>query len=139
MLSFFSSRRNWDSPIPSPAGECAPPPPLVLSLGHTHLRERGWGSPNSYEGTCTAVLYLYTYVQYFVVCTISRWLEIYCACTCTRWPRFDLLCLDVGSVVCVKKISSQITQSFKGTVCVCILSNCDTPSSVSGRDCCHAN
>ncbi len=26
MLSFFSSRRNWDSPSPSPAGECAPPP-----------------------------------------------------------------------------------------------------------------
>jgi hypothetical protein len=24
--SFFSSRRNWDSPNPSPAGECAPPP-----------------------------------------------------------------------------------------------------------------
>jgi hypothetical protein len=22
----FSSRRNWDSPNPSPAGECAPPP-----------------------------------------------------------------------------------------------------------------
>ncbi len=25
LLSFFSSRRNWDSPTPSPAGECAPP------------------------------------------------------------------------------------------------------------------
>jgi hypothetical protein len=25
MLSFFSSRRNWDSPNPSPTGECAPP------------------------------------------------------------------------------------------------------------------
>jgi hypothetical protein len=24
VLSFFSSRRNWDSPIPSPAGECPP-------------------------------------------------------------------------------------------------------------------
>ncbi len=23
---FFSSRRNWDSPKPSPAGECALPP-----------------------------------------------------------------------------------------------------------------
>jgi hypothetical protein len=28
VLSFFSSRRNWDSPNPSPAGECAPPPVL---------------------------------------------------------------------------------------------------------------
>jgi hypothetical protein len=25
VLSFFSSRRNWDSPTPSAAGECAPP------------------------------------------------------------------------------------------------------------------
>ncbi len=25
VLSFFSSRRNWDSPNPSPAGKCAPP------------------------------------------------------------------------------------------------------------------
>jgi hypothetical protein len=25
VISFFSSRRNWDSPNPSPAGECAPP------------------------------------------------------------------------------------------------------------------
>ncbi len=27
MLSFFSSRQNWDSPNPSSAGKCAPPPP----------------------------------------------------------------------------------------------------------------
>ncbi len=27
VLSFFSSRRNWDSSNPSPAGECAPSPP----------------------------------------------------------------------------------------------------------------
>jgi hypothetical protein len=26
VLSFFFSRQNWDSPTPSPAGECAPPP-----------------------------------------------------------------------------------------------------------------
>jgi hypothetical protein len=26
VLSFFSSRQNWDSPNPSPAGECALPP-----------------------------------------------------------------------------------------------------------------
>ncbi len=25
VLSFFSSRRNWDSPNPSSAGECVPP------------------------------------------------------------------------------------------------------------------
>jgi hypothetical protein len=26
VLSFFSSHRNWDSPTPLAAGECAPPP-----------------------------------------------------------------------------------------------------------------
>ncbi len=26
VLSFFSCRRNWDSPTPLAAGECAPPP-----------------------------------------------------------------------------------------------------------------
>ncbi len=50
VLSFFSSRRNWDSPNPSPAGECAPLP-LVPGGGHTLWRERGWESPNSDEGT----------------------------------------------------------------------------------------
>jgi hypothetical protein len=29
--------------------------------GHTRLRERGWGSPNSDEGTYTVVLYIYKY------------------------------------------------------------------------------
>ncbi len=29
VLSFFFSRRNWDSPNPSTAGECAPPPPVL--------------------------------------------------------------------------------------------------------------
>jgi hypothetical protein len=43
VLSFFSSRRNWDSPTPNPAGES--PPPLVRGGGHTRLRERGEGVP----------------------------------------------------------------------------------------------
>ncbi len=60
VLSIFSSRRNWDSPNPSPAGECAP---LLWfrGEGHTRWRERGWDSPNSDEGTYTAVLFIYTY------------------------------------------------------------------------------
>ncbi len=41
VLSFFSSLRNWDSPNPSPAGECAPPPG---SGGRsTHAGESGGG------------------------------------------------------------------------------------------------
>ena len=48
--SFFSCRRNWDSPNPSPEGECAPSL-WIRGKGHTRWRERGWESPNSYEGT----------------------------------------------------------------------------------------
>jgi hypothetical protein len=60
VLSFFSSRRNWDSPTPSPAGDCAPSPLIPGGgEGHTRLRERGWGSPNSNKGTYTVVLHLY--------------------------------------------------------------------------------
>jgi hypothetical protein len=38
-LSFFSSRRNWDSPNPSPAGECAPTPLVPGGAAHSLARE----------------------------------------------------------------------------------------------------
>ncbi len=42
VLSFFCSRRNWDSPTPSPAGECAP----TLWFGGAHsLAAEGVGDP----------------------------------------------------------------------------------------------
>ncbi len=47
----MSPRRNWDSPNPSPASECAPPPGLKGGGGHTRLRLRGQGSPNSISTT----------------------------------------------------------------------------------------
>jgi hypothetical protein len=75
VLSFFSSRRNWDSPNPSPAGECAPPPP-VLGEGHTRWRERGWESPNSDEGTYTVVLFTYTYFVGPVIETVAKVREL---------------------------------------------------------------
>ncbi len=52
VLGFFSSRPNWDSPTPSPAGECVPPP-LVPAEGHTCLRERGsqFGQGDRHCGT----------------------------------------------------------------------------------------
>jgi hypothetical protein len=55
-LSFLSSRRNWNSPTPSPAGECVSPP-LLWGRGYTLVCGRGgWGgSPNSDEGTETVV------------------------------------------------------------------------------------
>jgi hypothetical protein len=64
VLSFFSSRRNWDSPTPLAAGECAPPP-FGPGGGNTRLQQKGWGSHNSEEVTYTVVLYVY---KYFVVC-----------------------------------------------------------------------
>jgi hypothetical protein len=63
MLSFFSSRRNWDSLNPHP------PPPPVLGGGHTRLAGEGlgesiilWESPSFDEGTYTVVLFIYTYL-----------------------------------------------------------------------------
>ncbi len=35
-------RLEWDSPRPPP-----PPPPEPKRGGHTRLRVKGWGSPNS--------------------------------------------------------------------------------------------
>ncbi len=43
-----------------------PPPPFGTGGGQTRLRLKGWGSPNSNEGTFTVVLYIY---KYFVVQT----------------------------------------------------------------------
>ncbi len=54
----FSSRWNWDSPTPLAAGECAPPP---FGPGGRAHSLKGWGSPNSNEGTYTVVLYIYKY------------------------------------------------------------------------------
>ena len=55
----MSPRWNWDSPTPFAAGECAP-----------RLRLKGWGSPNSNEGTYTVVLYIN---KYFVCRSLSRY------------------------------------------------------------------
>ncbi len=42
----MSPRWNWDSPTPLAASECALPPG-PKGGGHTRLRLKGWGSPNS--------------------------------------------------------------------------------------------
>jgi hypothetical protein len=54
VINFFSSRPNWDSPTPSPAGKRVSP----LGWGGvlTRLREREWGGPISSERTDTVVL-----------------------------------------------------------------------------------
>jgi hypothetical protein len=43
VLNFFSSRRNWDSPTPSPAGECAPPLHPLVPGGEHSLAGDGFG------------------------------------------------------------------------------------------------
>ncbi len=68
VLSFFSSRRNWDSPNHSAAGDCAPTPLWFWGEGNTRWRERGWESPNCDEGTYTVVLCKY---MYFVVWNVT--------------------------------------------------------------------
>jgi hypothetical protein len=45
----MSPRRNWDSPTPSHASECAPSPGTGGGGRGTRLRLRGWGSSNSDE------------------------------------------------------------------------------------------
>ncbi len=50
-LSFFYSRRNWDSPIPSPAGECAPHPLVQGWEAHSHsLAGEGLGESQFRRG-----------------------------------------------------------------------------------------
>jgi hypothetical protein len=41
----MSPRRNWDSPTPPLASECAPPPGTKGGGGHNRLRVRGGGVP----------------------------------------------------------------------------------------------
>jgi hypothetical protein len=49
VLSFFSSRRNWDCPNPSPAGEFARPP-LVPGGGAQSLAKEGVGESQFRRG-----------------------------------------------------------------------------------------
>jgi hypothetical protein len=54
----FSSRRNWDSPNPSPAGECAPP--LVPEGGAHSLEREGAGESQFQRGDVhCGTLYIY--------------------------------------------------------------------------------
>ncbi len=64
VLRFFSSRRNGDSPTPSPPGDCAPPFGSREGGGATLACGNG-GSPNYNEETyCTL---WYSIYLYFVV------------------------------------------------------------------------
>ncbi len=66
MLSFFSSRRNWDSPNPLPAGECAPPPPPGSGGRGTLAGERGVGRVPI--PTRRHTLWYSLYIHIYVLC-----------------------------------------------------------------------
>jgi hypothetical protein len=50
VLSFFSSRRNWDSPNPSPAGESAHPPRFYGEVHAHSLAREGLGESQFRRG-----------------------------------------------------------------------------------------
>ncbi len=80
----MSPRRNWDSPTPSFASESAPSARFKGGGGHTRLRVRGWGSPNSDDWRKSLPFYLlyglYTAVWSTVVqspCSSEHGLRLY--------------------------------------------------------------
>jgi hypothetical protein len=52
----YSTVVRIGAPTPSPAGECAPPPPFGSEGGTQSLAGERVGGPNSDEGTDTVVL-----------------------------------------------------------------------------------
>jgi hypothetical protein len=60
VLSLFSSRRDWDSPNPSPACECVPPPFGSEGRAHSLARE-GLGESQFRRGDihCGTLYYMY--------------------------------------------------------------------------------
>jgi hypothetical protein len=58
--AFLAWSGHWAPPPHHPPGGGPPPPrpPWYRGVGHTRLRERGLGSPNSDEGTYTMELYI---------------------------------------------------------------------------------
>ncbi len=69
MLSFFSSRRNCDSPTPHPQASVPPPPPRFMGGGAHSLAREGLGESNSDEGTYTVELCVCIYV----LCALCYW------------------------------------------------------------------
>ncbi len=57
-LSFVSSRRNWDSPNPSPEGECAPSP-VPGEGAHSLARARGGEFQFRRGDVRCGILYIY--------------------------------------------------------------------------------
>jgi hypothetical protein len=112
----FSSRRNWDSPNPSPAGDCAPPPGSG-GRGTLAGEREGLGESQFRRGNIHLVLFIYMYfvgsILYssfpgienavilttkqlkLLVCELSGFLmTIYLTKTCTLWKLAHCLGLE---------------------------------------------
>ncbi len=61
----LSPRRNWDHPQPPLPQAVVPPPPLNQRGGHTRLRVRGGGGPNSDAWRKSLTLRLYSVLGMF--------------------------------------------------------------------------
>ncbi len=75
VLSFFCSRRNWDSPNPSPAGECASCSLWFRGDGNTLAGERGGGRvpiPTRGHALWYSIFILYMYTLCHGVKNIRR-------------------------------------------------------------------
>jgi len=68
VVSFFSSRRNWDSPNPPPAGECVPHP-LIPGEGAYSLAREGVGESQFQRGDIQHKVVLFRNM-YFVLLII---------------------------------------------------------------------
>ncbi len=103
MLGFFSSRPNWDSPTPLPAGVCAPPPfGSRGGGGGTHsLAGEGKGGPNSTRGQ-------------------TLWYSRY---ICTLWRiQFTRLVIRIRSR-CLHRYNGMVKQLFTNAFSYCDFSH----------------
>ncbi len=113
VVSFFSSRPNWDSPIPSHAGERVSPPPPPLVPGGKHMQSlagdgvggdpiptRGWHSRYNIVlcGVGTLTLILIWRNRVFVTLHSANYpLQKGCAVFATFCIRFEANLSDYGS------------------------------------------
>ncbi len=76
----MSPRRNWDSPTPSIASECAPPPE-PKGGGHTRLQARGWGESQfrrlKKQLSTLPTLWCYAFVRPIMILLKSDFRTIY--------------------------------------------------------------
>ncbi len=108
----FSSRRNWDSPNPSPAGECDPPPGFGGRGTLAGARGVGtWEIPNSDDRTYTVVLFIY---MYFVPYPYQLHLEIWASTwNNNKHRRQSLFCIFLDQPITTLKRKGRVQMSTR--------------------------